>query len=491
LSDRELVSGVRVGDVLAGKYRVDRVLGVGGMGVVVAAHHLQLETRVAIKFLATQMVQVPEAVARFEREARAAVRIASEHVARVLDVGTLESGSPYMVMEFLDGADLSTRLKESGPLPIPEAVELLLQACEAIAEAHTLGIVHRDLKPANLFCTIRPDGLPCVKVLDFGISKVTSVRGSTPDVAMTRTAALMGTPLYMSPEQMTSSRTVDSRTDIWALGVILHEVLTGTSPFIGETLPEVCMRIATLAPPRLRSVRPDAPQEIELAILTCLEKDRERRFRSVAELAMAVAPFGPDRGRHSIDRIVRTFQRANAGSTALAVDTTGLAPDSGPPPSTETFAALGYTRPGRQSGRRVALALAAIVGVALLTVVASLFAGRFAGKSERETASASAVTAPTAGRVDPPPVQAPAANLPPAQAPAVPSAAVQDEIAAQAPPIDRGSELRDGPAAAPSQTASRWSPRRRPSPAASGTAVPSPPPAGQGVKDPFSALKPM
>jgi serine/threonine-protein kinase len=238
-------------------------------------------------------------------------------------------------------------------------------------------------------------------------------------------------------------------------------------------------------------VRPDAPQEIELAILTCLEKDRERRFRSVAELAMAVAPFGPDRGRHSIDRIVRTFQRANAGSTALAVDTTGLAPDSGPPPSTETFAALGYTRPGRQSGRRVALALAAIVGVALLTVVASLFAGRFAGKSERETASASAVTAPTAGRVDPPPVQAPAANLPPAQAPAVPSAAVQDEIAAQAPPIDRGSELRDGPAAAPSQTASRWSPRRRPSPAASGTAVPSPPPAGQGVKDPFSALKPM
>src|SRR5258706_2580107 len=205
---------VREGEILAGKYRVERVLGVGGMGVVVAATHIQLEERVAIKFLIKDALASGEAVARFAREARAAVKIKSEHVARVIDVGTLETGAPYMVMEYLEGGDLSQVLQSRGSLPMEEAVEYVLQACEAIAHAHVLGIVHRDLKPANLFLIRRPDGTNAIKVVDFGISKVMPGKGSSSDNAMTRTRAVMGSPLYMSPEQMTSTRDVDGRTDI-------------------------------------------------------------------------------------------------------------------------------------------------------------------------------------------------------------------------------------------------------------------------------------
>ncbi len=161
---------VREGDVLAGKFRIERVLGQGGMGVVVAATHIQLDERVALKFLLPEALINSDAVARFAREARAAVKIKSEHVARVSDVGTLESGSPYMVMEYLHGQDLADWVRDRGAMPISDAVEFVLQACEALAEAHALGIVHRDLKPANLFVTLRADGTPCVKVLDFGIS---------------------------------------------------------------------------------------------------------------------------------------------------------------------------------------------------------------------------------------------------------------------------------------------------------------------------------
>src|SRR6266851_4099597 len=181
---------VREGDLLAGKYRVERVLGAGGMGIVVAAHHLQLDERVAIKFLLPEMLSHQETVERFSREARAAVKIKSEQVTRVIDVGTLDNGAPYMVMEYLDGSDLAALLQQSGALPIEQAVEFVLQACEAIADAHGLGIVHRDLKPANLFCIRRSDGLLSIKVLDFGISKVTGMSASGPDMGMTKTAAV-------------------------------------------------------------------------------------------------------------------------------------------------------------------------------------------------------------------------------------------------------------------------------------------------------------
>ena len=192
------------GTVLAGKYRVERIIGQGGMGLVVEAKHIALDERVALKFLLPDYASHPEAAARFLREARAAVKIKSEHVARVSDVGTLDNGSPYMVMEFLEGSDLSQVLEKRGVLAIPEAIDYVIQGCEAIAEAHSHGIVHRDLKPANLFLTRRQDGYPLVKVLDFGISKT---MGNVEN--LTKTMAAMGSALYMSPEQMQQTRSVD------------------------------------------------------------------------------------------------------------------------------------------------------------------------------------------------------------------------------------------------------------------------------------------
>ena len=327
------ITGFSEGDVLAGKYRIDRILGIGGMGVVVAAHHIRLDERVAIKFLLPEMALSGESVARFDREARAAVKIKSEHVARVSDVGTLENGAPYMVMEYLEGQDLAAWVKR-GPLPFEQAAEFVLQACEAIAEAHALGIIHRDLKPANLFVVRRPDGALSVKVLDFGISKMRGLSGSAPDVSITKTSAMMGSPLYMSPEQMQSAKDVDSRTDIWALGIILFELVTGVSPFHSETMPELIAKILSTPPPPLASKRPDAPLGFETVILRCLDKDRGRRYESVGQLAAELTPFAPRRSRISLERISGVLHAAGLSNTALAT----------PPSSDPTEAATGGTQ---------------------------------------------------------------------------------------------------------------------------------------------------
>jgi eukaryotic-like serine/threonine-protein kinase len=307
------MSEVKPGDVLAGKFRIDRVLGQGGMGVVVAAHHLHLDERVAIKFLLPNALNDGEAVARFAREARAAVKIKSEHVARVSDVGTLETGSPYMVMEYLDGRDLSQLLQQRGVLSVEEACDYLLQACEALAEAHALGIVHRDLKPANLFLIQRADGSPCIKVLDFGISKVMNPN-SGHDYGMTRTQAVMGSPLYMSPEQMASTRDVDARTDIWAIGAILYELVTGKVPFDGDTMPQLVAMILQQQPIPPRSRRADLPVALEQVILHCLHKDRTQRFQNVAELAHAITPLASPSSAPSALRISKVLSAAGISS---------------------------------------------------------------------------------------------------------------------------------------------------------------------------------
>jgi serine/threonine-protein kinase len=305
----QLMPGMREGQILAGKYRVERVLGAGGMGFVVAAHHLQLDEKVAIKFLLPEILQNAEAVARFAREARAAAKIKSEHVARVIDVGTLDSGAPYTVMEFLDGIDLAAWIRKDGPLSVELAVEFVLQACEAVAEAHALGIVHRDLKPSNLFVIRRRDQHLSVKVLDFGISKFTGGI-ATSGAAMTRTGGTIGSPLYMSPEQMQAASTVDARTDLWSLGVVLYEALSGVSPFAAETVPEVCARILTTVPAPLRVLRPELPAAVEALVQRCLEKDRERRLPDVGELATSLAPFGSENAQLSARRIAGVLQGA-------------------------------------------------------------------------------------------------------------------------------------------------------------------------------------
>jgi len=284
---------VSPGDVLAGKYRVDRVLGSGGMGVVVAATHVELGQKVALKFLLPAALENEEAAARFIREARAAVKIESEHVARVVDVGRLESGAPYMVMEYLHGHDLSDHPKGKD-LPIETAVDFVLQACEAMAVAHTNGIIHRDLKPANLFLTTRPDGSPNVKVLDFGISK--GLSGASDDMlsqSLTATRTVVGSPYYMSPEQVRDAKRVDERTDIWSLGMILYELIAGEPAFQAETLPGMCAAIAADAPPPLSTRRNDVPPALEALVMRCLEKDPGKRFQTIPELAAALEPFLP------------------------------------------------------------------------------------------------------------------------------------------------------------------------------------------------------
>jgi serine/threonine-protein kinase len=296
------------GDVLAGKYRVERVLGEGGMGVVVAAHHLQLDQKVALKFLLPVALTSPDSAARFLREARAVARIRSEHVARVIDFGQLENGSPYIVMEYLEGSDLSVWLEQRGSLPVAQAIDFVLQSCEAIAEAHALGIIHRDLKPANLFCIRRSDGRFSIKVLDFGISKVTLGEASGHDI--TQTNALMGSPAYMSPEQMMRSKGVDARADIWSLGVILFQLLTGRLPFLAQAVTELAIKVANEPAPPLRTLRPESPERLEQVVARCLEKDRTARFQTVGELAIALREFGSEYAARSVEQIVGTLHSA-------------------------------------------------------------------------------------------------------------------------------------------------------------------------------------
>jgi eukaryotic-like serine/threonine-protein kinase len=311
-SVRDLPTGVREGEVLAGKYRIGKVLGAGAMGTVVAAHHLLLDQKVAIKFLVPEALGHPQAVARFMREARATVRLRSEHVVRVLDVAVLEGGAPYIVMEYLEGCDLAGWLGQRGALPIGQAVDFILQACDAIAEAHELGVIHRDVKPANLFAVQRAGVAVSIKVLDFGISKTEGVVPTTLTPSEFKAAevkteerTMIGSPFYMSPEQMESARDVDSRTDIWALGVTLCELVTGKLPYEGKSIVQVYSRIASQAPLRLRDSSPHLPAGLEAIILKCLSKNPEGRYRSVKELATALAEFGSGRAAKAVDRAAR------------------------------------------------------------------------------------------------------------------------------------------------------------------------------------------
>jgi eukaryotic-like serine/threonine-protein kinase len=462
--------GVKAGDVLAGKYRVERVLGVGGMGVVVAAHHIQLDEKVALKFLLPHALSNAEAMARFEREARAAVKIKSEHVARVSDVGKLESGSPYMVMEYLHGSDLAAVLQKRGALPIDESVEYVLQACEAIAEAHALGIIHRDLKPANLFCIRRADGRMSVKVLDFGISKLTNTAG-TDDKNMTRTTAIMGSPLYMSPEQMQASKNVDARSDVWALGVILFELVCGKPPFDAEVVTELVIKIATQPPASIRSLRTEVPPGLEQIIMRCLEKDAGKRYRNVGELALALESFAPKRARSSIDRILGTMESAGISMAPPAADATGGADGGAPMPGSGTVAAW-----GAQTGSETRKSKAGLVGALAAAAVLSIGAGAFVLTRHPQSAPAAAAQpAPS------PPAPPPAAAAPPP----VPAAAAAPAPAA--PPTPAASQAAPTPpsAPAPAKAASAPAGRHESAPHAAPAAAPAHPAAKVDCNPPY------
>jgi serine/threonine-protein kinase len=308
--------------VIDGKYRVEGMLGRGGMGVVLAAQHIELGHKVAIK---VSFQQEPTAQARFLREARLAAGLTSENIARVHDVGRLAKGAPYLVMELLHGEDLGDVL-DRGPVPVDDAVMYVLQACVGLREAHGRGIVHRDLKPRNLFVTKRTDGTPLVKVLDFGVSKLLSGDTDSLDMTLTTTETLVGSPAYMSPEQLRDSKDVDARADIWSLGVILHQLVTGSMPFIATSFSSLVLSVADTIPPAPSSLVPGVPEWFDAIVARCLAKRREDRFQSVDELVQALkrtisvtAPRAPKKRRTPISSIVFAFAAGSVVAVAIAV----------------------------------------------------------------------------------------------------------------------------------------------------------------------------
>jgi serine/threonine protein kinase len=305
-----IASPVNPGEILAEKYQVERALGQGGMGIVVAARHLELDQTVAIKFLIRDAP--PNALERFMREAKAAALVKSEHVCRVYDVGRLASGEPYIVMEYLEGSDLADKLEAEGPQPFADVIGWVIQTCDALSSAHSQGIVHRDLKPANLFLQQGSDGPTTLKVVDFGISKLAT------SGALTSTAVLMGSPFYMSPEQLESSRDVDLRSDIWSMGIVLYELLAGVPPFTAETLVQIVVQAREQEPVPLHMLRPEIPKAIERVIAKCLAKNAANRYQNVNELVVDLAPFAPPEMAAIVKKLSKRAGRSSDPALVLS-----------------------------------------------------------------------------------------------------------------------------------------------------------------------------
>jgi eukaryotic-like serine/threonine-protein kinase len=444
------------GTVVDGKYRVEKIIGEGGMGLVVSAVHLGLEQEVAIKFLLPEAMRNKVAVERFLREAKVAAKVRSEHVARVHDVGTLEEGGvPYIVMEHLEGLDLGKLIDREGALPIEEACEIALQACEVLAEVHAAGIVHRDLKPSNLFVTRKADGSPAVKLLDFGISKLTlSGDESGLDPALTQTMTIMGSPSYMSPEQLKSTKEVDHRGDIWSLGAVLYEAITGKPAFRGESLPQVCAMIASEDPPLPSTRRDGIPLELERTLLRCLEKSPDRRA-TLVELARTLAKFVPDRAKACLERIEATAgggesrpkapTQAEQSRADLPILSLATSERSG-----RTMSSWGRDKRGKRTGSGTALVLllllvaSGVVAFAISTgrIEVRRLQGDLAGATSAVSSAAGAVSSAVSSVSS-----AVASSLPPF--PAMPV----DEPAASAADPESSSAGSDEPEA-PSATAS-------------------------------------
>ena len=402
---------LKVGDLLAGKYRVERVLGEGGMGVVVAAHHELLDQHVAVKLL-YQDIADREAQSRLLLEARACAKLQSEHVARVVDVDTGADGLPFIVMELLEGADLCQIADARGALPRWLVVDYVLQALEGLAHAHSRGIVHRDLKPSNLFLANRTDGTQIIKILDFGISKSTepvfdSAGEKKRAMQLTGGRAVLGSPPYMSPEQVRSPKTVDQRTDIWSIGVVMYELLTNSMPFGGDEINETFAQVLEKEPQPIRQLVTGVPEGLERVVMRCLAKKRDDRFVDVAELARALVAFGSGTWMQSADRVAATIARG-------LDDATGARVKNGPSSGSELERVAIPSSPGRRldsmqpeltgtastvarrftvlgSRGRNLLALSVVIGVAAIVLIAGT-----AFQRSRAAAAAVAAEAPLA-----------------------------------------------------------------------------------------------
>ena len=426
-----------IGTVVAGKYEVVRKLAAGGLGIVVLAVHRDLNQRVAIKYLKPEVLATPALVARFHREARLAASLHSEHVVRVFDVGRHRRAGPYMVMEYLEGSDLAT-VMTSGRIEVATAVDYVLQACDALAEAHAQGIVHRDLKPENLFLARRGTGGTIVKVVDFGLSKVTVPAGQSGAFPrLTEQGERFGTPMFMSPEQLACSAEVDGRSDIWALGVVLFELLTSELPFEGLTAATLAANIFSATPRDLLPLRPDANPELEAVIRRCLAKDPAGRYRDIEAFAADLVPHGP----------------ASAGERLLAIRRALRSGSVKPPRKERTSVA-----PARDSGTTK------VVSIGALVVAAVLGAGMVARQQLARPAQREVVAAAVAPVV--------ASVSPSASASSAPVVAV-----------DVAEPVRVAPAPAPSPSVE---PKRRPAtppPSALARPVPSAAPEREGPEE--------
>jgi serine/threonine-protein kinase len=439
MSQEQLVMPFQVGEIISGKYEVHELIGAGGMGFVVSARHLELGEKVALKFLRPEALSNQELVGRFAREARASVKIKSEYVARVFDVGNLPDGAPFIVMEYLEGKDLADVLREEGPLPVKRAIEYVLQACEALAVAHAAGVVHRDVKPENLFLVQQSQGMDIVKVLDFGISKV-ALTGSVYETRMpaVKTMMPMGSPVYMSPEQVRAKRDIDARTDIWALGCTLYELLAGVAAFDAPSLTQITAAILESEPPSLQTLCSLVPSELEALVMQCLKKDPGQRFQNVAELAVALYPFGPRRARISAERCSYILHSAVVPQAEFELPSIppprfgattggGAAQPIVIEPDAET---IGPEGPSFRSNKMWK-------GAALAAVVLALIAGAYAVFGRREPLAApppiETTQVPVATQA-PPPAPAPVVNpAPSAPVDVIPSAS-QAATAVAVPP---------------------------------------------------------
>ena len=462
LSDEE---GVREGEVLAGKYRIGRFLGAGAMGAVYAARHLLLDRDVAIKFLAPAALGHADAVARFVREARATATIRSEHVVRILDVALRDGRTPYIVMEYLEGCDLAAWLRQRGRPGVQVAVDFVLQACDAIAAAHEREIIHRDIKPANLFAVQRKGHVETIKVLDFGVSKAAAAVSSTAapgaGAILTEEKIPMGSPCYMSPEQMESARDVDPRTDIWALGVSLYELLSGRLPFEGQSLVQVYAIIKSERPLRLRDEAPHVPRGLEAVVQKCLATERDRRYRSVRELALALVPFGSAKARILVDRLRSSHAEAESErGESSSTPSPAVLPPSGPG-GTLRSPSLDWPFERKRERPRFR-ALVPLVAILACAIALTRLASRGALPTHAASVPSHEALAPAAASAEGPPLAAgtPDPSAPPPSsgaaipAPSAPSSEAASALSAPKPPVGGPSRSgRPARAVAPAPTA--------------------------------------
>lgn len=445
------------GEIVAGKYEIVRFLGKGGMGLVLEARHTKLGHRVALKLLLADFMERPDALARFEREARAAALLRSQHVVRVLDVDndTARGGVPFIVMDYLEGRDLAFELKRRQILPVPEAVDLMLQACIAFAEAHANGIVHRDIKPSNLFLEAT-QGRPVLKVMDFGVAKLATAPGET---ELTTTETALGTPSYMAPEQLTSSKTIDHRADIWALGVVAYRMLSAKLPFTADSPAALAVTILTETPVHLSTAAPGVPPPLANAIMSALERDTSRRPQDAIAFGRMLAPFGTG---------AVPFETSIAGIPAPAPRRSDpqieITPRPVQQPDVEPTANAWTQRGGaaQAKNRSVVAGVAIGVGFALIAIAAVvLFSVTRAEKpaavvttpppSASEAASAAAPLA-SSNLPATPPTSAPAEPDPPASGSAVSSAARSPPRPAAVPARSAPPKPAAAPSAAPVPT---------------------------------------